>query len=410
MALGQLAPAGTAVSAADLLLWLGRLPRAACAVEEFRAAIRARYGVPHCFLVSSGRAALFLLLQALSRLADSRRREVIVPAYTCYSVPAAAVRAGLRLRPCDVDPRTLSYDLAALERLDYTRVLAVVSANLYGLPNDLPAIEALARRRGVFFIDDAAQCLDARMGGRAAGTFGDAGLYSLDKGKNITSIQGGVLVTRSDEIAETLRAIVGDLPAAPVMRTLRQAAQLAAYAGFLRPWLYPLPASLPFLKLGETVYTTDYPVERYSAALAPLAARLFARITTIGAERRARAQAIQRELTGVRGLEPVPPLPAAEPVYLRLPLLATDGSTRARLLRALEQARLGATGSYPNAIVDVPELRPHLSPVDSAFAGARRIASTILTLPTHHYVSPRHIRRMGSAIRETLVTMHREQP
>lgn len=409
MLLGQLAPAGTAVSPVDLLTWLGNLPRAQRAAEEFCGGIRARYAVPHCFLVSSGRAAMYMLLRTLVGLADARRCEVIVPAYTCYSVPAAIVRAGLRVRACDVDPRTLSYDLASLEQADFRRVLAVVSANLYGLPNDLPAIEALARRHGVFFIDDAAQSLDARIDGRAAGTFGDVGIYSLDKGKNITSIQGGVLVTHSDEIAGALGKVLSALPTAARGRTFFQAAQLAAYAAFLRPWLYWLPARLPFLRLGETVYTTEYPVERYSPSLAPLATRLLGRIDTIAAERIKRAEAIQRELSNARGIRPLSLLPAAEPVYLRLPVVAADANARDHILRALERGRLGATTSYPKSIVDVPELQPHLAVVDSAFSGARRIASTLITLPTHHYVSPHHIKRMGAVIRETSLAHRPEQ-
>lgn len=406
MVLGQLAPAGTAVSLADVLAWLGKLPRAGHVADEFRESVRARYGLRHCFLLSSGRAALFLLLQHLARRAEPGRCEVIVPAYTCYSVPAAAVRAGLRVRACDIDPHTLSYDRESLMQTDFTRVLAIVSGNLYGLPNDLPAIEALARRHGAFFIDDAAQSLDARIDGRAAGSFGDVGLYSLDKGKNITSIQGGMIVTNSDDIADALRETIERLPPAPAARSIAQATQLAIYAAFLRPWLYWLPASLPLLKLGETVYTTSYPVERYGAALAPLAARLFKHVDAISTERVANARAIQEELADLGVIEPIRPLPHAEPVYLRLPLLAADSALRSHLLLAFAKERLGATGSYPKAIVDVPELQPHLSPVDSDFSGARRVAATLLTLPTHHYVSPRHILRMGEVAKATVSSRH----
>src|SRR5690606_13714195 len=108
--------------------------------------------------------------------------------------PASIVRAGLRPRLCDVDPATMGMSPEALERADFSRVLAIVSANLYGLPNALPAIERITRERGVFMLDDAAQALGARIAGRAVGSFGDAGLYSFDKGKIICTIQGGAIV------------------------------------------------------------------------------------------------------------------------------------------------------------------------------------------------------------------------
>jgi dTDP-4-amino-4,6-dideoxygalactose transaminase len=84
--------------------------------------------VRHAFLLSSGRAALTVLLQALRR--EPGRREVVIPAYTCFSVPSAIARAGLTVRLCDVDPKTLDLDLNALVRLDLSRVVAIVPSGL----------------------------------------------------------------------------------------------------------------------------------------------------------------------------------------------------------------------------------------------------------------------------------------
>jgi dTDP-4-amino-4,6-dideoxygalactose transaminase len=93
---------------------------------------------------------------------------VIVPAYTCYSVPAAIERAGLKPRLCDIDPATLAWT-TGLGHCDFSRTLAVISANLYGLPNALGEIEAFAAPN-VFLLDDAAQALGAKLDGRAAGS------------------------------------------------------------------------------------------------------------------------------------------------------------------------------------------------------------------------------------------------
>jgi dTDP-4-amino-4,6-dideoxygalactose transaminase len=240
----ELAPSGTPITIRELLKWLILQPVAARILEEFRAAICHRYRLRHCFFVSSGRAAMYLLFRVLSTLAGSGKTDIIVPSYTCYSVPAAAIRAGLRVRILDIDPVTLSFDLDQLAHTDFSKVLAIVSSNLYGIPNDLPAIAAIARQHGVYFIDDAAQSLGALMDGQPVGGFGDAGLYSLDKGKNITSIQGGILVTQSDTIAAEIRKELAQLPAPPWQRTLAQAIQLLIYGILLRPWLYWIPARL----------------------------------------------------------------------------------------------------------------------------------------------------------------------
>ena len=69
---------------------------------------------------------MYLLFRAVRTLAGPDKTDVIVPSYTCYSVPAAAIRAGLRVRILDINTRTLSYDLDQLARTDFSKVLAIV--------------------------------------------------------------------------------------------------------------------------------------------------------------------------------------------------------------------------------------------------------------------------------------------
>ena len=400
MALFQLAPSGTPITVRDLLKWLILQTRAAKVLGKFQSAFCNRYQLGHCFFVSSGRAAMFLLLRALRTLAGPGKTVVIVPSYTCYSVPAAAIRAGLRVRIVDIDPHTLSYDLEQLARTDFSKVLAIVSANLYGLPNDLAAIAALARQHGVYVIDDAAQSLGASIDGKPAGSFGDAGLYSLDKGKNITSIQGGILVTRSEAIANEIRNELERAPRPPWQRTLSQALQLVIYGLLLRPWLYWIPARLPFLKLGGTRYEIDYPVERYSPNLGVMAALLFKNIDAITQRRTHNAHRYLEQLRTIPFLHLPVPLPDSQPVYLRFPIVVDSATRRDRLLATLNAAGLGATGSYPLSTLDIPEIQDHLDRAHSRGDAGRALATRILTLPTHPYVRAAHIDKICRLIRE----------
>ena len=168
----QLAPAGTPIGASALLGWAARLGRGGRPVDDLAAAVQARQGVHACVPVATGRAGLVLLLRALARRAGPARDEVAIPSYTCYTVAAAAVVAGLRPRVVDVDPETLDFSEAALDAVDFSRVLAIVPTNLFGLPSNLPALAARARAHDVFLVDDAAQALGAAVGGRASGTWG----------------------------------------------------------------------------------------------------------------------------------------------------------------------------------------------------------------------------------------------
>ena len=401
--LRHIAPAGTPIGAATLLgAGVDGLLRrdAGTALTE---AIRSRYGVRHCMTVSSGRAALTLILRTLVRLRnDPRRNQIIVPGYTCYSVAAAAILAGLELRIVDIEPATLSYRRDLLEGADFSRVLAIVSANLYGLPNELDYLERVAGAHGVYMIDDAAQAMHATLQGRYAGTFGDVGLYSFDKGKNITCLQGGAIVTRDDVIATALREAIRALPREAAATTTAGFFKLAAYALLLRPELYWIPARIPALGLGKTVYTTDIPMHQLGGMATALVSRLFKAIDDISARRVAAAGRILNILADIPQLAAVMPVAESSPVYLRLPCLAENTAQRDRLISDLNRRGIGATASFPRALCDLEEIARHTTVAANACEGARAVAQRVLTLPTLAYLRDVDIQRLARTLHTTL--------
>lgn len=380
------APAGSTLSLSDVARGGVRSlsPRI---LDDLKSQLAGASARRHVRLMSTGRAGMALALQAMQKAArDPRRREVVFAGYTCYSVPGSVERAGLVPRICDVDPATLSFDLDALRSIDFSRVLAIVSANLYGLPNALAELEDFAREHCVFLVDDAAQALGARYRHRPVGSFGDLGLFSFDKGKNITTLQGGVLVADDADLVAALDQTLAEQLAPRPVATFGTLAKLPAYALFLRPSVYGLVRRLP-LGLGLTPWETDYPLAPYSRALAGLASLQLERLGEVTATRVQNAARLREALDGVPGVEAVSVLPEAEPVYPRYPVLV-DAARRAELIAALERAGIGATASYPSALIDVPEVARRLPPDQRPTPGAREVASRIVTLPTHGYSPP----------------------
>ncbi|MGE0030137.1 MAG: DegT/DnrJ/EryC1/StrS family aminotransferase [Steroidobacteraceae bacterium] len=378
------APAGTPVTLGDIAR--ATLGASAAASATLAATLRCVSGLEHAWPTSSGRAAMTIILQAMHEArGDSSRNEVIVPAYTCYSVPAAIECAGLKPRLCDIDPVTLGMDPEALDRCDFSRTLAVISANLYGLPNALGEIEAVCRRRNVFLLDDAAQALGAKLDGRAAGSFGDVGLYSFDKGKIISTIQGGAVVCRQSDLTAHLEAALAKLPQCSFRESSGNLLKLVIYSIFLRPVLYGVIRQLPFTGLGHTHYETRFPVTAPTQWQAGVATRLLERLSELNDRRRALAAAYQAALEGVPGLELVQPLPGAEPAFARYPFRVREPETRDRVVAALDRAGIGATTSYPLSLADVPEVIAKVPPSDRSCQWARRVARTIVTLPTHAF-------------------------
>ena len=394
------APAGTPLSLGDLASGALRSLRAE-ATAELKRRLCESVARERAWLVSTGRAAMTLAFQAMKQAArDPNRVEVIVPGYTCYSVPAAIERAGLVPRLCDVDPATLSPDLESVVDLDFGRVLAIVSANLYGLPNALEDLETLAREHGIFMLDDAAQALGARYQGRPVGGFGDVGLFSFDKGKNITTLQGGVLVSDAASLGEALDAAATELLAESPVGTFETLCKLPLYALLLRPWAYGAVRRLP-LGLGLTPYETDYPIAPLSRALAGLANLQLERLGEINRVRIDNAGRLREALAAVRGLSAPRILAGAEPVYARYPVFV-EPARRAGFIAALERAGIGATASYPRALVDVPEVASRLARDQRPTPGALDLASRIVTLPTHGYSPPNLGRRVSVVSVESL--------
>lgn len=394
-------PAGTPIGIADVLHSVGHILTRADALQRFKAAVRERAGVRYCDFVSTGRAALTMALLALKALDGGRREEVVIPSYTCFSVPSSIVKAGLKVRLADVDPMTLDFAPGALERLDGSQVLAVIATNLYGLPNDLPAITRVAHERGVYVVDDAAQCLGGLIGGRSSGTWGDVGLYSFDKGKNVTSIDGGVLVTNSESVADAIAKQIRLLPPCAMAESAAHLAKLVVYAALLHPRGYWLPNSLPFLGLGTTAYRTDYPLAQYDSWMAPMGHRLFARLDAITEQRRANADRFTRLLPWGPKLKAVVLRQGAEPAYLRFPVLI-DPESRDAVLAALRANGIGATTSYPTAISDVPGLREQLQGGEGETRGGQAVARSIVTLPTHGYVTVQDQERIAAVVADVL--------
>lgn len=398
--MAYLAPAGTPVTLRDLAHGAARAFAGEDLDRSLAARLRALSGSPHAWPLSSGRAAMTVILEAMRAAAgDPARDEVLIPAFTCYSVPAAIERAGLKPRLCDLDPSTLSLDPERLRAADFRRVLTVVSANLYGLPNDLESIEGICREQGVYLLDDAAQALGAQVANRAAGAFGHAGLYSFDKGKIISTIQGGAIVCGPGALADRIAERVAALPASRPAERAGNFLKLGVYSVFLRPALYPLVRALPFTGLGHTPYETRYPVTTLSRFQSAVALRLLARLDDLAAARRRNADALQAGLESLPGIATFRAVGRAVAAYARFPVRVLDPDRRQTLIGALQRAGIGASASYPLSLADVPEVRARLAPGHKDCPAARTIAASIVTLPTHAYCPPDLAERVGAVIR-----------
>lgn len=335
---------------------------------------------------SYGRGAMVFLLRAIFNISKpTNRRFVVIPSFTCYSVVSSIIKAGLDVLVCDIDESTLSYDLRQLRQIDFNTVLAIVTSNLFGLPNDLHNLETIAKENNVYLIDDAAQSLGAEFEGRVVGSFGDAGIISFDKGKNVTSINGGFVLSRNGLLDDYLRETYKEEKYPGFFKKVSNYSKAVAYYVFLRPSLYGIPLSLPFLGLGKTVYDEGYKVERFDDRLASIALPQMIQLKDTTQARVQKAAIYKRDIELSNTIIGVKELPKSRPAYLRFPIRITDPETRQRFL---SKARvLGISTSYPASVASLKGLGARLKLHNGQYPSGQRIASQLVTLPTHHLIT-----------------------
>ncbi|MFZ1059560.1 MAG: aminotransferase class V-fold PLP-dependent enzyme, partial [Candidatus Rokuibacteriota bacterium] len=127
-------------------------------------------GVRHGIGVASGTDALHLSLRALD---VGPGDEVVTSAFSFVASASAVLHAGARPVFADIDPETFALDPAQVERAITPRTRAVIAVHLYGHPADMDPLVAIARRRGLAVVEDAAQAIGAAYAGRPVGSFGD---------------------------------------------------------------------------------------------------------------------------------------------------------------------------------------------------------------------------------------------
>ena len=401
-------------------------------LDRFQSELKEHFGVKHCFLVSSGKAALTLILLALKELSPDRD-EVLIPAFTCFSVPSSVVRAGLRIRLCDLHPDSLDFDFAQLSAMlseasrprqtdgclagsvtnlpgetsgtandsgdPIKRLLAVVPTHLFGFPSDVPRLRKLMRDPRITIVEDAAQAMGETWEGRKLGTLGDVSFFSLGRGKAFSSVEGGVIITDRDDIAEVLNRRIGRLPRYALLPLLNVIFKAAALMMLIHPRLFWVPRSVPFLKLGETLFEPHFSILRMSSFQAGLARNRREKLEELRDVRKknvnrwiAILEASRNHGANVHSGQSLG--------LLRFPLRVGDKKKRESLLRESARMGLGIMPVYPSSINAIPELRGKIE--GGAFPVAEGWARELVTLPTHEYLTEDDVTELSRLISQVL--------
>jgi perosamine synthetase len=170
----------------------------------FESALAAYHAVPHAVAVSSGTAGLHLALLTLNIGAGD---EVIIPSFTFIAVANGVLQVRATPIFADIDPLTLNLDPAAVERAITPRTRAILIVHTFGVPADMNALQAIARRHTLAIIEDACEAIGAQFDTRRVGSFGSLAVLGFYPNKQLTTGEGGVVLAHTPAHAARLRSL-----------------------------------------------------------------------------------------------------------------------------------------------------------------------------------------------------------
>jgi perosamine synthetase len=332
---------------------------------EFERLMAEYVGVPHAIAVSSGTAALHLVVRALGLGPGD---EVLVPSFTFAASVNAFLYEGATPAWLEIEPETFNLDPDDLRRKVTPRTRAIMAVDVFGHPADWGAIQAVAAEHGLRVIDDSCEALGAEYQGTKLGALGDAGAFAFYPNKQMTTGEGGIIVTRDDEIARVCRSLANQ------------------GRGEMGAWL-------EHERLGY-----NYRMDEMSAALGVSQLRRI----EVFLERRARVASLYAErLHGLEWVRAPVVKPDVRMSWFVYVVTLAEGLDRDPVMRAMEEQGVPARG-YFSPVHQQPYIRA-LATKPVSLPVTESVARRTIALPFHNHLTADEVDRVVTA-RERAVT------
>src|SRR5437870_6943485 len=370
-------------------------------IEEYEQAFAGTVGAKYAISFASGRIGLYGLLRALG---VDEGAEVLLSVPT-HIVVANAIRY-TGARPVYVDCRLEDYniDLGEAERRITPRSRVLLLQHTFGIPVDMDAALAFARRHNLVVIEDCVHALGARYDRRQVGTFGDAAIFSTEETKTMSTVMGGMAVTDDPTLASRLRTFQASCAWPPRWLSARYLMKFVAYYLLTEPHIHRV-ARLAYERLGQR---NPLPVpttleerrgqrprnheRRLSNGQAALGLAQLRSLQRNLEHREFVANAYEDSLSpcGLR----LPEVPSkAEPSFVRYPVWVEDRPT---VIRAL--APHAVVGTWFTSVLEEAESPEAAGYAPGSCPHAEQAAQHLINLPTHSRVSERDVKMLATAL------------
>lgn len=349
-------------------------------IAEFEERFAAFIGSRHAIMVNSGSSANLLAISVLAsgRLPNGLRPgdEVIVPAVTWATTVAPILQLGCIPVLVDIDEETLNLRPADLEEALSPRTRAIFPVHLLGNPVDMPTLMEVADKHDLLVIEDTCESLGSTVGGRQVGSFGHFGTFSFYFSHHITTIEGGMLVTNDDGLADLARSI----RAHGWTRDMSSREELEAAS----PWIDP---RFLFVNVGYNLR----PMEIQGAfGLVQLS-----RLEEFNERRRENARYLVDALSDLEGeLRFVNEQEGGRSTWFGFTVMLRDGKTRTALSRFLESRKIATRPIVAGNLAVQPAFRDNPHRTVGSLRGATQVGERGLFIGNHPNLTEGHLRHI----------------
>jgi perosamine synthetase len=342
---------------------------------EFEQAFAQFTGAPHAVSVSSCTAGMHLIYFVLGYGPGD---EVIVPAQTHVATAHAVELTGARPVFVDADPATGNIDIKRIEAAITPRTRAIAVVHYLGVPVDMPAVVAIARRHKLFLLEDCALSPGARVDGVHTGLLGDAGVFSFYPVKHMTTAEGGMIILRDPDLAARLR--------------LRKAFGVDRAHGERK-----VPGVYDVVALGFNY--------RMSEIHAAIGIEQVKKLQGFIEARARNHQQLSSLLSGIRGLTVLPaPMGRLTSCHYCLSVVLDErlADKRPLIMEELTAQGVGTSVYYPQPVPRMTYYREKYGYDAALFVNAARLSDQSIALPVGPHLSAGHMNEIAAVLRKTM--------
>jgi dTDP-4-amino-4,6-dideoxygalactose transaminase len=364
-----------------------------CSFHDFQDEIIHNYfrfnRISYC---SSGKQALYEILLFLKK--RSNRNKVIVQSYTCYSVAKAIVESGLDIHIIDTDPSTLDFNYEQLANAIDKNTLCIIATHLFGTSANIGKIKSLINDDTIYLVEDSAQ---KQLSSYQESSLADVSIYSFGRGKPISLMGGGIVAINSDELSINYKKHSSDMDVDESVG-ISFAIKMFINDILTYPGIYGIPARLPFLGIGKTIYPNAIELGRLTKYQKCYLANKLLSLNADYFRRKNIAIEYTKAVTknNIAGLA----LYEQNIDYAphRYPFYASKSIKNFTKDVIKKSKKYGIVSMYPAGIYKLHQIMK-LKPIVSGSRGAEYISNHLMTAPTHVYVNKKMLNKIIEIVR-----------